>query len=318
MIAHRWLHASAVVLVVVAVTTAAMPRPVDAWIFGLVLRGGIGQSLSRAAVGGVMRASGRGLVRSGFRRLSHGGGGRLISAEARAANQAAHLRRVAMRDGQARMQRLFGNKPYLVRDAGGKVIRSATVEGDTLVFRQGIVRTGYAQWEAEGLVLYRVDGRRVAQLTAQGDRILATDSSGRYLGQFIRDEIGDQIQRYFVDAQGQRHTEMYLPPPSTDDSAPGQERFESYNEDGSLAGWSVLRDGMLFIYDQDGVELGRGVWEGSSLVLYDLMGNRQGAFRREGEDILAFDADDHEVGRIEMNAGRAVYREVPAPENGGV
>lgn len=248
-----------------------------------------------------------GAARSGFRQLARGGGRQLIRHQAHAATRAARTR--AIPRGQARMQRVFGSRPYQVRGANGQVVRSASVEGDLLVFREAGRKVGFAQWEREGLVLYRADGRRMAKLLESDNRLLAYDNQGNYIGQFIEEMVQDQLTRYFVDSLGQRHATMDLSalPTTPNTSEATQQRFYSHAEDGSVAGYSMLVDGMLQVFDAAGQQVAYGAWEAQQLVLYDVLGEKLGAFRQEGENIVAYDTQGKRVGHIEQQQGKAVF-----------
>lgn len=301
-----WKRVLLVSFLGLALALPLAPRQAEAWFFGFFARIFF-SSGARSAAGGVARGLAGNAARTGFRQLARGGGRQLIRARARAATRAVRQRAVAAPKGQLRMQRLFGKKPYVKRGANGQITRSATVEGDLLIFREAGRKVGFAQWEKQGLILYRADGRRVARLLESDNRVLAYDNQGNYLGQFIEEVVEDQISRYFVDALGQRHETMSVPPPKTETS-PSQKRFYSHAEDGSITGYSMLVDGMLVICAPDGTELARGVWEESSLVLYDLLGEKQGEFRREGDTIMAYDAKGNNVGYIAEENGQAVFR----------
>ncbi len=298
-----WQKTLSVAVVIFAIALPLAPQPAEAWVFGFFVRGLFGVG-ARSAAGGVARGMASGAARTGFRQLARGGGQQLLRNQARTATRAARTR--AIPSGQARMQRVFGSRPYQVRSANAQVLRSATVEGDLLVFREAGRKVGFAQWEREGLVLYRADGRRMAKLLESDNRLLAYDNQGNYIGQFVEEIIEEQLTRYFVDSLGQRHATMDLSAvPAVSQSQ--QQRFYSYAEDGSVAGYSMLVDGMLQVFDAAGQQVAYGAWEAQQLVLYDVLGDKLGVFRQEGEKIIAYDTQGKRVGHIEQQHGKAVF-----------
>ena len=286
------------------------PGRADAWVFALFARA-LGSGVARAVSSGAIRVLGRNAVRSGFRHLARGAGRRLIRTRVTRAMRQVGRRRVAFSQGRSRMLQLFGKKPLVRRGARGQVLRSAVVEGDELVFREGARKLGFAQWENEGLALYAVDGRRLARLKPTDGRIMAYDTAGKYLGQFVEQVVNKGVERFFVDAQGRRMESMPVTVGAKGDDVSDSKRFESYDEQGRLAGYSRLEDGMLAIYDATCGKLGYGAWEGDSLVVYDVVGNKQGEFRKRGDVIVAFDDQGKETGRIVTEQGRAVFKPLP-------
>ncbi len=290
-----------------------VPQRAEAFItavLGRMLFRGAIRSLFRAtarrAVGGFAR---RRIVSTGFRRLASGGGRRLIRSEVSAAMRAAQARRVSASVGRQRMRKLLGTRTFKIRDRAGRVVGQAAAEGDLLVFRQGSRRLGFAQWEADNLVLYRSNGRRLVRLKEARDRVMVYDNENNYLGQFIEEQIQDAVVNYFVDAMGQRHDDFVVPEPRPGLEIPEPERHYSYDDSGSAIGYSAIRDGMLLVFDADGVELMRGILEENVLIFYDENGEKRGEFRQEGDRIVAMDEDGTQIGYIVKEAGRVAYYE---------
>jgi len=300
----------AIIFLLVTVVFPTAPRQADAWVWGF-LRFFAGVGARRAAVGGIVRST---VVRSGFRQLARRGGKQLFAGRTNAALRAARARRIYVHRGQERMRRLFSNKPYKIRDAKGKVIGKATVEGETLVFRNAQSRKlGFAQWEEGGLILYRANGKRVARLSDKNHRVIAYNNDNNYLGQFIKEQVEDQIVQFFVDAMGQRHDYFVLPIEQAGKDIPEPQRYYSYDPNGNVVGFSALQDGILYVYDAQGVELMRAVLEENSIVLYDVLGEKRGEFRQEQDKIVAYDEHNKAVGYIVMEESKAVYYECDKP-----
>ena len=205
------------------------------------------------------------------------------------------------------MRRLLSQRAFEIRDLRGRIVGRAVAEGDLLVFRSQGRRIAFAQWERDGLHLYRANGRPVARIVERDQRVLVYGERGRYLGQFIEDVIEDQIVGYFVDALGQRHEQFLLEDGSPGLEVPEKDRYYSYSLDGDPGGFSTIRDGILYVYDDNGAELIRGVLEDQVLVLYDSEGEVQGYFRESGDRILAFDEAGVEIGHIAAAEGGAVH-----------
>ncbi|MDM8545875.1 hypothetical protein QUF61_05240 [Candidatus Venteria ishoeyi] len=297
-----YLKISLIALLVSGLSVSLLPRQADAWIFGFFARGFF-TTTARVAAGGVSR----GVVRSGFRQLAKGGGKKILQRRSATLLSKAKTRRVHVHQGQARMQRLFGKKPYTVRNKQGRIISSATVKGDKLIFREAGKQTGFAQWEKNGLMLYRSDGQKLARLHNLDNRLLAYDRDEQYLGQFIKEQIEDQIINYFVDALGNRHDYMPVPQISSGQQLPESERIYGYADDGSISGYSSFKDGILYVYNAKGVELAHVVREADILVVYDLQGEKQGSFKQQADKILAYDANDQLVGYIVDQDGKVVF-----------
>ncbi len=298
-----------VVILIVLLLTPAVPRQAEANPFVWIVRGLAGGSIRRAAVGGVARSFGRSFARSGIRSVARGAGRSMIRSQVRRSLRSAGARRVTAHPGQSRMHKLFGRKSFEIRNARGRVIGRASVEGDRLVFRTESRKVGFAQWEKDGLHVYRASGRRVARITDKDDRILVFDDRNRYLGQFIQDLIEDQIIESFVDAMGEQHDHLVLTGDYPGLEVPERDRHYSYTSDSTATGFSTIRDGILYVYDEEGAELIRGVMEENILVLYDDTGEVRGTFKEDGELIVAYGKNGQRVGHIAIEEDRAVYYE---------
>lgn len=303
-----------VVLLICLLLVPALPEPSDAGLFGFLVRAFIGRSVRRAAVGGVWRSLTRSAVRGGLRSMARGAGRRMIRSQARSALQRAEARRLVVHRGQERMRKILSQRAFDIRDQRGRVIGKAALESDVLVFRAQGRRVAFAQWEKNGLHLYRANGQRVARITDQDGRVLVYDERGRYLGQFIEDLVEDQVVEFFVDALGNRHEQLYLGGGYPGLEIPESERHYSYSPAGESVGFSAIREGVLYVYDAEGGELIRGVLEEGLLVLYDAEGEVRGSFRLDGERIVALDESGSEVGYIQDQDGKALYFEAGTSE----
>lgn len=302
------------VVMLLALLMFLPPVPAEAnpllWAFRVFF----GSSVRRAAVGGVARGmlrTGSGVT--GLRRLVAGSGRTLIRREVDDALRIAARRRVVVHRGRERLMQLAGRQTSYVYRAEAGHLKTAAVEGDVLVFRQGAARLGFAQWEKDGLVLYRSNGQRIARLADESERVLVYDDAGEYIGQFINELIEDQIVQIFVDKLGRRLEKLTLPASSVPPQ-PVTARHVAYQADGSEAGYSEIRDGILFVFAPDGAEMARGVLEDDQLIIYDTEGEKLGSFVRHGGAISALDVTGQPVGHLVPEGERVLYYENGAGE----